>query len=183
MVNAVGASDRGNVLGLKAQRLEELMRANVIAPLLATQSLHRLMSPSSTIVNIGSLASLFSPSYLGGYSIAKHGLRALTQQMRLELAERGIHVMLVCPGPIARGDTGHRYAHLESAAAIPKEALQGGGGAKIKGLDPQVLARDILIAAKARKLEIIRPRKARLLLILSAIWPRLGESILKKKTV
>ena len=182
LINAVGLSDRGTILGLKADRVEKLVRANVIAPLLATQAIVPMMRSGSVIVNIGSLSSYFAPSYLGGYSIAKHGLRALTGQLRMELAGQGIHVMLVCPGPIAREDTGSRYAHLPGAADIPSQALQGGGGAKIKGLDPQQLAADITRAIKARKLEIIRPRKARLLLILVAVWPKLGEWVLKRKT-
>ena len=182
LINAVGLSDRGTLLGLKPERLDALISANLTGPLLATQALVPLMQPGSAIVNVGSLSSLFAPSYLGGYSIVKHGLRALTQQLRLELAARGIHVMLVCPGPIAREDTGSRYSHLESAADVPSQALQGGGGAKIKGLDPQQLAIDILRAIRSRKLEIIRPRKVRLLLILSAISPKLGEWLLKQKT-
>lgn len=182
LINAVGLSDRGTMMGLKAERIEELIRANVIAPLLAAQAIVPLMRSGSVIVNIGSLSSYFAPSYLGGYSIAKHGLRALTQQLRMELAGQGIHVLLVCPGPIAREDTGSRYAHLPGAADIPSAALQGGGGAKIKGLDPQRLGADITRAIKACKLEIIRPRKARLLLILAAVWPKLGEWVLKRKT-
>ncbi len=159
LINAVGLSDRGTLLGLKNERLQELFQANIVAPLHAIQALVPLMPSGSVIVNIGSLSSLFAPSYLGGYSIVKHGLRALTQQLRLELREKGLHVLLVCPGPIARADTGSRYSHLESASDIPQAALQGGGGAKIKGLDPQALALDILQAIRARKLEIIRPAK------------------------
>lgn len=182
LINAIGVSDRGTVLGLKPERLEELMRVNVIGPILAVQAIAPLMSRGSAIINIGSLSSYLAPSYLGGYSIAKHGLRAMTQQLRLELSSQGIHVMLVCPGPIAREDTGSRYAHLDSAAELPPEALQGGGGANLEGLDPKQLAIDILSAVRARKLEIVRPRKVRLLLIVAAIWPKLGEWILKKKT-
>lgn len=182
LINAVGLSDRGTLLGLKPERIEELMRANVIGPLLAVQALVPLMTSGSAIVNIGSLASHLAPSYLGGYSIVKHGLRALTQQLRIELAPQGIHVLLVCPGPISRADTGTRYQHLESAGDIPAAALQAAGGAKIKGLDPQQLAADILRAIRRRQPEIIRPRKARLLVMIMAAWPCLGEWILKRKT-
>ncbi len=89
---------------------------------------------------------------------------------------------MVCPGPIARTDAGIRYQHLESAGDIPAAALQGGGGVKIKGLNPDQLAADILRAIQSRDIEIVRPRKARLLLMIMAAWPRLGEWILKRKT-
>lgn len=183
LVNAVGQSDRGAALKLTGERLDELMRANVHAPLGAIQALASEMAKEGTIVNIGSLSSLFAPRFLGGYSLAKHALRALTQQLRLELKEQGLHVMLVCPGPIARAEQdGSRYAHLATAGDVPAEALRGGGGAKLRGLDPEKLATDILHAAAERKVQIIRPRKAILLVWLMALCPRLGESMLRRMT-
>ncbi len=140
------------------------------------------MSSGDTIINIGSLSSYFAPRFLGGYSIAKHALRALTQQLRLELKDQGVHVMLACPGPIARTETASRYSHLSTAQDIPAEALKGGGGAKLKGLEPGQLARDILLAASRRRLECVRPTKARLLIAIMGIAPSLGEWILKRKS-
>jgi NAD(P)-dependent dehydrogenase (short-subunit alcohol dehydrogenase family) len=182
LINAVGMSDRGTALKLSPERIEELMRANVYGPLRVVQALRSQLHSGSVIVNIGSLSSHFAPRHLGGYSIAKHGLRALTQQLRLELREHGIHVMLACPGPITRADTGSRYASLASAGDVPAEALRGGGGAKLKGLDPGQLSRDILKAAAARRLALIRPRKARWLIWLVALCPSWGEWILRRMT-
>lgn len=183
LINAVGLSDRGAALKLTDERLDELMRANVHGPLHSVQALAGEMPRGGVIVNIGSLSSHFAPRFLGGYSLAKHALRALTQQLRLELKEQGVHVMLACPGPIARADQeGSRYAHLATAADVPAEALRGGGGAKLRGLDPDRLAQDILRAAAQRKLQIIRPRKANLLVWLMALCPSLGESMLKRMT-
>lgn len=183
LINAVGLSDRGPALSLTAERIDELMRANVHAPLLVVQTLAHRLAPGGVIVNIGSLSSHFAPRFLGGYSLAKHALRALTQQLRLELKERGLHVMLVCPGPIADSERAQsRYAHLPTASEIPREALAGGGGAKLRGLDARELASEILHAAAARKLELIRPRKAKWLVWLMALWPSWGEAILRRKT-
>lgn len=183
LINATGLSDRGPALKLTSERLDELMHANVHGPLLVIQSLVSHLSRGGVIVNIGSLSSHFAPRYLGGYSLANHALRALTQQLRLELKESGIHVMLVCPGPIARSDVGSpRYAHLPTAGDVPPEALGGGGGAKLRGLDPGKLSAEILQAAAARRAELIRPRKARLLIWLMALWPAQGEAWLRHMT-
>lgn len=182
LINAVGRSDRGTALKLLPERIEELMHANVYGPLRVVQAVRSQLHSGSVIVNIGSLSSHFAPRHLGGYSIAKHGLRALTQQLRLELREHGIHVMLACPGPIARTESGSRYASLASAGDIPAEALHGGGGAKLKGLEQGQLARDILRAASMRQLELIRPRKARWLIWLVALCPSWGELVLRRMT-
>lgn len=190
LINAAGASDRGLAMKLTFERLDELMRANVHATLQAIQLAASAMAPAGVIVNIGSLSSYFAPRYLGGYSMAKHALRALTQQMRLELKESGLHVMLVCPGPIAReqprpstsASPTSRYAELASAQDVPPAALASAGGAKLKGLDPRALAVDILQAAADRRLELIRPRKARWLVWLIALCPGWGETALRRMT-
>jgi hypothetical protein len=90
--------------------------------------------------------------------------------------------MLVSPGPIARDDAGTRYKNLSESINVPQQAMQSGGGAKIKGLDPVQLCEQILDAAAARKTQLVLPRKARWLMILSAISPRLGDYLLRRST-
>jgi len=132
-------------------------------------------------VLIGSLASLFAPRFLGGYAVAKHGLAALAQQARLEFLEDNVHVMLACPGPIQRSDAGSRYS-ADTQDDLPASALQPGGGARVKGLEPSKLAQKILIAAGKRKRRIVLPRSALLLHWISSLSPSLGEAILRRKT-
>lgn len=183
VVQAVGRSDRGQLIDLDSQHLQSLIDTNVVSSLNALQTFRpQLSAHGGTIVLIGSLASLFAPRFLGGYPIAKHALAALAQQARLELAGEGLHVLLACPGPIARADSGTRYAESPQAARLPEEALRPGGGAKVRGLDPCKLARDILQAAAKKKKVIIRPRTARLLLALTALSPSLGDFLLQQKT-
>lgn len=182
VIQAVGRSGRGAILELESAELRDLLEANVGSSLTVLRELVcSLRQPGGTIVFIGSLASHFTPRFLGGYAIAKHALAALAGQARLELAEKGIHVMLACPGPIARPDAGTRYAE-QASSAVPAQALLPGGGAKLAGLNASLLARQILQAAFRRKAEIIRPRKARLLLILSTISVKLSDWILRQKT-
>lgn len=181
VVNAVGKSDRGTLGDLSSSELEMLVRVNVCSALHATQTFaEHLKQRNGTLVLIGSLASLFAPRFLGGYAIAKHGVAALAQQARLELAPEGIHVLLACPGPIQREDAGSRYTSENSSA--PVEALKPGGGVKLSGLAPESFVSDILVAATEKKKIVVRPRRARLLHILTALWPSLAERILRNKT-
>lgn len=183
VIQAIGTSDRGTIAGLTRERLHELIDTNLVTSLHAIQQLSPLFpARGGVIVLVGSLSSLFAPRFLGGYSIAKHGLVALAQQARLELAEKGIHVMLCCPGPIARPDSGSRYANETRKLDLPPEAELPGGGAKVKGLCPQRLAKHILRAAERRELLMIRPKKAWWLRLLSAALPGLGERILRRKS-
>lgn len=183
LIQAVGVSDRGTVLELTAERLHELTTTNVQTCLSAIQAFHPVRTtPNSHLLLIGSLASFLAPRYLGGYAIAKHAVAALAQQARLELADDGIHITLACPGPIARDDAGTRYLNASHAQNLPEAALKPAGGAQLKGLEPQRLARDILHAVAKKKQVLIRPRKARLLYALGTVAPRLADAILRKKT-
>lgn len=183
LVQAIGQSDRGQIKDLKSSRLISLVDANVTTSLNAIQAfLPGLTSQGGTIVLLGSLSSLFAPRFLGGYAIAKHALAGLAQQLRLELADDHVHVLLACPGPIRRDDEGTRYTNLSGIEQLPAEALRPGGGAKLSGLNAERLAYDILKAAASKKPTLIRPRSARFLLALSAFAPSLAEFILKKKT-
>ncbi len=56
---------------------------------------------SGVIVNITSGAGTRGSPYTGPYAAAKAGLINLTQTLALELAERGIRVNAVSPGPVA----------------------------------------------------------------------------------
>lgn len=182
MINAVGMSSRGSLLSSTSQDLEHSFRINVTSALHCLQAFHPMLKQTQGCgVLIGSLASLFAPRFLGGYAVAKHGLAALAQQARLELLEDKVHVMLACPGPIQRSDAGSRYSAANDAD-LPASALQPGGGAKVKGLDPTKLSQEILVAAGKRKRRIIRPRSALLLHWISSLSPGVGEAILRRKT-
>jgi short-subunit dehydrogenase len=182
IVNAVGRSDRGQLLQIGDEELVDLFRDNVLSMLHGVSASRQLLANArGCVVNIGSLASLFAASGLGGYAVAKFGLAAATQQLRLELSADGIHCLLVCPGPIADGRTTSRYAELAEKRGLSEEATQPGGGAKVRGLDGARLASEIISVAMARrKTLLVRPRKARLLLTVMGVSQRVGEWLLGK---
>lgn len=182
LVNCVGESDRGQVADLTVDRLNELINQNVITALLCCQSAINLLEKSGgVIVNIGSLAARVSPRYLGGYAIAKHALAAMTSQLRLELRPKGIHVGLVNPGPIRRQDAGNRYNDRVDAS-LPDQAKQPGAGARISGLDPQRVVKEVLRVIDKRKQEILVPGYLRCLIAAGHAMPSLGDWLLMKFT-
>ncbi|QDV65538.1 SDR family NAD(P)-dependent oxidoreductase [Crateriforma conspicua] len=182
LVNVVGQSDRGLASEITLKRIDELVRLNVHSTVICTKALLPLIRENrGSVVNIGSLASKIPARYLGGYCLAKHALCGWTDQLSLEMRQHNVHVGLVCPGPIARQDAGHRYDKL-LADDLPPEAAAPGGGAKIKGLPPQKVADAVVDCIAKRKREVILPGKARLLIILRAIFPDWGDRILLRMT-
>ncbi len=179
LINAVGRSDRGNVHQLTIPELRGLFDDNVVGTWNLTQlSLPSIQRVAGTIVNIGSLAGLVATPGMGGYSIAKSALTAMTRQLRMELIEHRVHVMLASLGPIARDDSHTRYAELVQTRGLNPSASQPGGGANLKRLDPVVVARELLEAAARRKYEFVRPKKIKWLAALFSLWPSLAQRIL-----
>ena len=182
LVNCVGQSDRGLIESLTADRLKQLFDQNVISTLLCCQaSIPMLEKSSGVIINIGSLSAKVSPRYLGGYSISKHALAALSGQLRLELKPRGIHVGQINPGPIRRDDAGQRYADRVDKN-LPDQANQPGGGARISGLDQQKVADEVARMIRKRIPDVIFPRHLRMLIAIGHALPRLGDWLLLKFT-
>jgi len=181
LINCVGASDRGMIETLDPERAEFLFRQNVITALLCSQkAIPALQMSGGVIVNIGSLASKVGARYIGGYAIAKHALAGMTQQLRLELKPRGIHVCLVSPGPIRREDSGQRYQ--ASVEGLPTQAARPGGGTRVQGLPPERVAGAVLAAIRHRKPDVVLPRYLRLLIMLGHALPRFGDWLLLKFT-
>lgn len=181
LVNNVGRSTRGDVLAVTPEDIREMLEINLLTAVRCTRAAAaHLISSRGHVVNIGSLASKAAARFLGAYPASKFALAGYTHQLRLELEPQGLHVLLVCPGPIARTDAGNRYD--EATANLPDSARRPGGGVKIRGIDPNDLARRIVRACERRKKELIVPGKARILFALGQLSPRLGDWLIRRMT-
>lgn len=181
LVNCAGLSSRGRILETTPEEFQRLFELNVFAVARCTRAaMPHLLKTRGHVVNIGSLSGKSASRYLGAYPASKFALAAYTQQLRLELAPEGVHVLLVSPGPIARDDGGRRYHEL--AGDLPEQALKPGGGVRLGGIAPEKLARRILRACGRRQPELVVPRRAKLLFALQQLSPRLGDWLLRKMT-
>lgn len=181
LVNNAGRSVRGRVLDTTPEKFQELLDLNLIALVRCTRAaVPHLLHTRGHLVNIGSLAAKSAGRYVGAYPATKFAVAAYTQQLRLELADQGLHVLLVCPGPIARDDMTPRYG--DDLRGLPPSAQRPGAGVKVRSLDPKLLARDILKACERRQPELVRPAKARILFALSSLSPRLGDWLVRRMT-
>ncbi len=107
LVNNAGIVDKAARLDeMSIERLERMMRVNVIGSILCAQAAIRRMSTrhggkGGGIVNLSSAASkLGSPAYYVDYAASKGAIDTLTVGLALELAGEGIRVNGVRPGII-----------------------------------------------------------------------------------
>ena len=181
LINAAGKSVRGLATSTTVEEFRTLWEINFLSAVRCTTALLPLVKQArGSIINIGSLASKTASPYMGGYPAAKHALAAYSQQLRLEMREQDVHVMLVCPGPIHRDGDRDRYNAV--AKGLPESAGRPGGGARLRCLDPDALARQVVTASKRRQLELVVPRKVKWLFALAQLWPSLGDRVLRIMT-
>jgi short-subunit dehydrogenase len=182
LCHCAGRSMRGTALSTSADEFRDLLETNFLSAVRCTQAFaNSLVESRGHLVLIGSLASKVAAGYLGAYPASKFPLAALAQQLRMELGDKGLHTLLVCPGPIARegrDQGGARY--IQQAPDVPASAYQPAGGAKVRAIDPRWLAEKILSACEGRRAELVVPWRAKLLFAVSQLSPRFGDWVLKR---
>ena len=180
LVNNAGRSMRGRVLDTTPEQFQALFDLNVLGTVRCTRAAApMLLRRRGHLVNIGSLAAKSAARFVGAYPVSKFAVAAYSQQLRLELGPEGLHVLLVCPGPIKRDN--ERLYPLEGLAGIPDSARAPGAGVKVGRIDPNWLAAKILKYCEKRKPELVVPGKARFLFAIAQLFPSLGDWIVRWK--
>lgn len=188
VVFCVGRSGRARTLDTSGEALQEYLDANLFAAVELTRAAaDDVAAARGHLVYVGSLAGKFVLPFMGPYSVAKAALAAYADAVRVELAPRGVHVLLVSPGPIRRAaddpavaETADRYAAEAAAAGLPASAAAPGGTTRLARLDPDRLADRVLDACRRRTSELVVPARARLLAGLIAWFPDAGRRLLAR---
>ena len=181
LVNNAGRSMRGKAIDTTPEQFRNLLELNLIALVRCTRAaVPYLLRQRGHVVNIGSLASKSAARWVGAYPATKFAVAAYSQQLRLELGPQGLHVLLVCPGPVARKDA--RLYPLAGLEDVPEQARAPGAGVQVHAIPPQELARAILRACERRRPELVVPGRVRILFALSQIWPSLGDWLVRQNS-
>ena len=170
LCHCAGRSMRGKAARTPPEVYREMSEVNFLSAVRCVQVLATpLIENRGHVVLIGSLASKVAAKYLGGYPAAKFAVAAFAQQLRLECSELGLHTLLVCPGPIARGCPGKRRTLRGAGIGGARGCPGAGWRCESSGHRPTLVGRENTTACERRRAELVVPAWARLLFAIAQL--------------
>ena len=137
LVNNAGRGFYSPTLKIDLGAMRDLFELNVFAPLRLVQLAGPMLEASrGTIVMLSSIAGVVAAPRYGAYAASKFALEGLAMAMRSELAEKGIRVVVIRPGPVdtkfrrnasrAEGEVGYDRPdpNAQSAEAVARQTLR-----------------------------------------------------------
>jgi NAD(P)-dependent dehydrogenase (short-subunit alcohol dehydrogenase family) len=90
----------GGITDITTEQFDRVMKTNLYAMFWLSKAAVAHMEPGSTIINTSSIQAYQSSPNLLDYATTKAGIVAFTKALAANLAEQGIRVNAVAPGPI-----------------------------------------------------------------------------------
>jgi len=149
MVHNAGVGQRGSVLDTSFEVERRMLETNYLGPVALTKAVLPAMVArgEGTFVVISSVLGLMSVKHRAGYSASKHALHGYFNGLRAELTERGIKVLLVCPGHVNTEFSLHAFEADGKAHGVVDPGQE-------KGLTAAVCAARTMAALERGKHEI-----------------------------
>lgn len=128
LVNNAGTSFEGALGIMRDAQIEELVRVNVLGPIVLTKYVVRSMMADGggRIVNIASITAFTGYSGLSVYSSTKASLLGFTRSLAREVGGLGVNVNAVAPGfidtDLTRGMTGDQRQKVIRRSALQRLA-------------------------------------------------------------
>ena len=159
LVNNAGFGLYGPFLDMPIGRLQEMVRLHINA---VVESV-RLFLPgmvergAGTIINVASLAGMFSIPYFAHYAATKAFLISFSEAVALEVERAGVHIQVCCPGSTETD-------FHATAGSVPKDPVRSDSPA-------QVVAASLAGLQRGRRLVTVG-WKGGLYAVLSRLVPR-----------
>jgi NAD(P)-dependent dehydrogenase (short-subunit alcohol dehydrogenase family) len=147
-----------------ADRFERMIRVNLLGTRNVAAAVLPFMQPGSKLALVASLAGLMAAYGQSGYAASKHGMVGLAGVLRVEYAQHGIDVCVICPPeidtPMSRED-----ATTRPVATAAMKLFAG-----TLALDPA--CRYMIEAVMRGQFLIVPGRRARLAWMMQKVLPR-----------
>ncbi len=174
LVNNAGIEVRGPYHTTTPDEIEQVLQANLTAPMLLT----RLVLPGMLergrghIINVASLAGKMGIPYFGAYSASKAGLIGFTRALRAEYRESGIGASAVLLGYVREAGL-YQRALEETGVGVPT----------LMTSSPEAVAKAVLRALRRDLAEVMvapAPAAMRMTTALQELFPSFTAGVLQR---
>ncbi len=168
LVNNAGLGLSGRVSELRAEDLRYVFEVNTIGPLNCVQAALPRMGRGGRIINVSSVVGKRAIPKVGGYCASKFALNALSDALRVEVAEWGVSVTNVYPGTT-------RTAFRDNSRRTKDEKR----GWRPNGVPPERVAKKIADAAEKGPRDVYATLSDRLFVAGVTLFPGLTDRALR----
>ena len=169
LVNNAGFGLYGDLESLSESDLRRAFELNVIAP----HALARAVLPAmreqggGVIVNVSSVLGRQAIPLAGGYCASKFALEGLSQSLRAEVGDAGVHVLVARPG---RTDSSFRQSAMGGSWRPPEG---------VPAMRPEAVARGIADAVESAAPAVDFTLAGRALMTLGRLSPKLTDRAMR----
>jgi len=177
LINNGGQSQRSSVLDTDERIERKLFEINYFSAVNLSKAVipYMLKQKQGKIIVISSIAGKFGFFLRSSYSAAKHALHGYFESLRLELEQKGISVLIVCPGKIK--------------TKVSLNAVSN-GGKEHNEMDPshenamsaEECAKQIISAIIQNKEEVFIGGKELLIVKIKRFFPALFAKLIRKQS-
>ncbi|MPZ77609.1 MAG: SDR family oxidoreductase [Deltaproteobacteria bacterium] len=169
LINNAGVGMRKPFVETPLDTLEQIMRTNYLGAVYCTHAVLPSMIARGRghIVNISSVAGHIGTLNMAGYCASKFALNGFSESLYHELKPRGIHVSLVCPGPVK---TDFNRSFADTTPKSPKSMT----------ISPESVSKTVIRAIEKNRFEVITPRSLALICAFKRFMPGLFRALCQR---
>jgi short-subunit dehydrogenase len=171
LINNAGISMRALFQDLNLDVIRQVMDINFYGTVYATKyALPHILHTRGSILGISSIAGYRGLPGRTGYSASKFAMHGFLETLRTEVLDKGVHVMVACPGFTA--------SNIRSAALTASGQVQGESPLEEgKMMSAEEVADRILKATRQRKRDLVMTTQGKLTVFLNKWLPGLTDRL------
>jgi short-subunit dehydrogenase len=170
LINNAGIGMRRPFIETTLATIDEMIRTNYLGAVYCAHAAlpSMLARRSGHIVSVSSVVGLVPTLNLAGYCASKFALNGWSESLYYELKPLGVHVSIVCPGPV---QTDFNRKFRDSVPKSPPNLI----------LSATEVTRVIIRILETRQFEIVLPRQLALISAVRRHAPRLFRRLAELK--
>jgi len=170
LINNAGIGMRQPFAETPLATVEEILRINYLGAVYCTHEVlpSMLSRREGHIINISSGAGIIGTLNMSAYCASKFAMNGWAESLYHELKPLGIHVAIVCPGPVTT-DFNRDFRHTQPKS--PPSLF----------VSTQAVSKEVFRAIEKNKFEVVMPRWLALICVFKRCTPNLFRMLAQRK--